>query len=359
MFTRGDLRQLNMEYYRLNAKVGHLRRRGQYKEAKRVRQQASKLPSKNPNDLGYRRLRYVRYADDFLLGFCGPQAEAEDIKARIGEFLRETLKLELSQTKTLVTHARSEKARFLSYHIHTLQDNARRNVAGGRVNGAVGLEMPRDVTREKSQRYLKNGKSVHRIELLNNSDYDIIMQYQQEYRGIVEYYRLAYNLYHLGYLKHVMECSLTKTLARKYKITVRQVYKRYKTMLQTPNGPRKGLQVVVEREGKKPLTATWGGISLKRDLGATLNDAPRPYISYGRTELVQRLLADTCEICGSNENVQVHHIRAMRDLKKPGQKPKPLWAEIMIARNRKTLVVCRNCHQDIHAGRPLKRSSTD
>lgn len=359
MYTRGKKRQHNPVYSRLNGKANHLKRKGCYTEAKAWQQQAMQHPTFLPDDPNFRRLRYVRYADDFLLSFCGTKAEAEDIKARIGEFLHDSLHLELSKTKTLVTHARSENARFLSYHLHTFQDNARRSVTGRRINGIVGLEAPRDVIREKSQSYLKYGKPVHRPELLHNSDYDIIMQYQQEYRGMVEYYRLAYNLYQLDRLKYVMECSLTKTLARKYKITVSQVYDRYKTILQTSNGPQKGLQVTVEREGKKPLTATWGGIPLTRDLGATLNDAPQSYFSHARTELEQRLLADTCEICGSHEDVQVHHIRAMRDLKKPGRKKKPLWAEVMIARNRKSLVVCRNCHWDIHTGRPLKHSLTD
>lgn len=358
-YTRGDRRQANPAYYKPNSKASYLRRKGRYTEAKRLQQQARQHPSKLPDDPSFRRLRYVRYADDFLLGFCGTKAEAEDIKAQIGEFLSNSLKLELSQTKTLVTHARSENASFLGYHIHTFQDNTRRSASGRRINGVIGLEIPRDVIRAKTQPYLKNGKPIHRPELMYNSDYEIVMKYQQEYRGIVEYYKLAYNLYQLDRLKYVMECSLTKTLARKYKITVSQVYDRYSAILQTSNGPQKGLQVTVEREGKQPLTATWGGIPLTRDLGATLNDAPEPVRTYSRTELEQRILADTCEICGSNEDVQVHHIRAMRDLKKPGQTQKPLWAEIMIARNRKTLVVCRDCHWDIHTGRPLQRNTTD
>ena len=297
-YTRGDARQINPAYHQPIVKARHLERQGRYEEAKQLRRKAQQQPSKLPDDPTFRRLRYVRDADDFLLGFCGTKAEAEAIKLQIGEFLQNSLKLELSETKTLVTHARTENARFLSYHIHTFQDDTRRSSSGSRINGIVGLEVPKDVIRKNMKPYLKNGKPIHRVELIFNSDYAIIRQYQQEYRGIVEYYRLAYNIRQLEHLKYVMECSLTKTLARKYKISVTKVYKRYKTILQTEQGPRKGLQVQIEREGKKPITASWGGISLTRDLGASLNDAPHQIITYTRTELEQRVLANTCEICG-------------------------------------------------------------
>jgi hypothetical protein len=148
-----------------------------------------------------------------------------------------------------------------------------------------------------------------------------------------------------------MEHSLTKTLAHKLRISVPQVYKRYGTMLETPEGPRKGLQVVVERgEGKKPLIARWGGISLARRSKAVLNDQ-LPFAWSQRSELEKRLLADTCELCGSHEHVEVHHIRALKDLQPKGRAAKPKWVSIMAARHRKTLITCRKCHHDIHAGR--------
>ena len=108
--------------------------------------------------------------------------------------------------------------------------------------------------------------------------------------------------------------------------------------------------MTVEEEGKT-LVAQWGGISLKRDMKAELDDKP-PRTWITRTELVQRLLADTCELCGSQEHVQVHHVRALRDLQKPGRSPKPYWVRLMAARRRKTLVLCQPCHTNVHHGRP-------
>ncbi len=148
-----------------------------------------------------------------------------------------------------------------------------------------------------------------------------------------------------------MERSLVSTLAHKLRISVSKVYKRYETIAETPDGPRKVLQVTVEREGgKKPLVAQWGGISLARKTKAVLNDQVAP-VWGDRSELEKRLLADTCELCGSREHVEVHHIRALKDLQHKGQGERPRWVQIMAARRRKTLVTCRKCHNDIHAGR--------
>jgi Reverse transcriptase (RNA-dependent DNA polymerase) len=106
-----------MGYTKLMNLSYRLRKQGDIEEAEKVRKQAQRLPSMMTNDPDYRRLNYVRYADDFLLGFIGPKSEAEAIKQQLRVFLQEQLKLELSEEKTLITHARSEAARFLGYQI--------------------------------------------------------------------------------------------------------------------------------------------------------------------------------------------------------------------------------------------------
>ena len=186
------------------------------------------------------------------------------------------------------------------------------------------------------------------------SDFTIMTHYQAEYRGLVEYYRLAYNLRSLNTLKWVMEQSLIKTLAAKFRLTGPQVYQRYKAAITAHGRTYQGLQVVRVREGKKPLIAQWGGVSLRWDSRAILNDQP-PRIYGGRTELEKRLLATTCEYCGATDHIEVHHIRALKDLTKSTGRDKPEWVKTMAARHRKTLVLCRTCHLDIHAGRPLTR----
>jgi hypothetical protein len=203
--------------------------------------------------------------------------------------------------------------------------------------------------------YQRGHKPTHRPELSTDSDFTILALYQAEYRGVVEYYRLAYNLAAaLSKVKRVMEQSLVMTLASKLKLSAPRVYKRYQATIVTNGKPYKGWQVVRTRAGKKPLIAEWGGIPLCWDPKAILNDQPGR-VWGGRTELEKRLLANTCELCGATSDIEVHHIRALKDLTKYTGREKPAWVHKMAARRRKTLVLCRTCHQDTHAGRPLTR----
>ncbi|MCL4531926.1 MAG: maturase, partial [Actinobacteria bacterium] len=308
-------------------------------------------PSLDFRDPEYRRLRYLRYADDFALGFSGPRAEAEAIKQRLAEHLRDHLKLELSESKTLITHARTGVARFLGYEVHVIQNDRFRDKRGVRTaNGNIGLRVPVEFARAKCSRYLRNGKPIHLTALVNNTVYNTVAQYQQEFRGVVEYYRLAYNLHQFNRLKWVMEQSLTMTLAHKLRITVKKVYDRFRATLSDQYGSHPILQVTLPREGKPPLVARWGGISLRRRIDAILDDNPKPIWSNARAELVLRLLAKVCELCGAEIQGEVHHVRALKDLQRGGQGEQPRWVEVMAARRRKALVVCSACHDEIHQG---------
>jgi hypothetical protein len=287
-----------------------------------------------------------------LLGFTGPKAEAEEIKRRLGQFLQDELKLELSDTKTLITHARTDAARFLGYEITVQHDN--RKLTNGRrsVNGAIRLRVPMDVIRAKCARYMQQGKPMHRSELMNAEDHAIISRYGAEYRGIVQYYLLAGDVYRLDRLHWVMITSLLKTLAGKHGSSVSKMARKYASTIETPHGPRKCMQVIVERgEGKKPLIARFGGIPLTRQKTAVLTDR-EPVPTTTRRELVHRLLAARCELCGAAAEVQVHQIRKLSDLDKAGQAQQPGWMTVMAQRRRKTLVVCAACHTNIHHGRP-------
>lgn len=350
-------RGYNPEYSYLQRRAHKLRKRGRRREAEQLRKRMRSMPSRDPNDPDFRRLRYVRYADDFLLGFIGKREEAEHIKRQLGEFMRDSLKLELSDSKTLITHGRTQAARFLGYEVVVLYDDTKQNPRGRAINGIIGLKVTADVVHAKCAPYQKGGKPIHRAERLNDDVFSIISGYQLEFRGIAEYYRLAYNLStRLNRLRWVMEQSLTKTLASKFRISVPKVYRRYQSTIQTERGPCKVLRVEVRRKGKKPLVAQWGGVSLARRKGAVLNDQPKSVWNTNRTELLERLLADQCELCGSQEGVQVHHVRSLKDLKCKGRAEKPEWVKQMASRQRKTLVVCQECHTDIRAGQHSKHA---
>lgn len=366
-YTRGEKRRDNPEYKRVMHQAEYSFKRGLTERGQQYRKAGQRLPSRDPQDPNYRRLRYCRYADDFGLGFIGPKEEAEEIKRQLTTFLRDSLKLTLSPEKTLITHARSEAAKFLGYEVTVLQNdrkrsrvkrnNTRRSYDQRSINAGIGLRIPKTVLLDKCARYMKRGKPIHRPELENESDFTIISTYQLEYRGIVEYYRMAYNLHTLDRLKRVMQQSLVKTLAFKHKTSGQKIYKKYQTEIEVEGKRYKVLQVIVPREEKMPLVATWGGITLTWDIKATIADRP-PQKWNRRSELEKRLLAQICEVCGANrttEQIEVHHIRALKDLKRYDGREKPLWVKIMAARRRKTLVLCRTCHDDLHAGRPLKR----
>lgn len=209
-YTKGTIKERNPEYSRLMGKSQHQRQKGNTEQAESLRTQAQKLPTRNLNDPPFRRLRI---------------------------YLQEELRLELSQAKTLITHARTETARFLGYEITTLQNDNKRTIRNTKgmgtwtkcrsVNSRIGWQVPKDVIEEKCHRYMKGQEALHRTELLYESDYTIITTYQLEYRGIANYYRLAYNMHTLKQLKRTMEISLTKTLATKFKVSVSKIYEKY------------------------------------------------------------------------------------------------------------------------------------
>jgi hypothetical protein len=307
------------------------------------------LPSEDPQDPAYRRLRYIRYADDHLLGFTGPKAEAEEIKQRLATFLHDDLKLELSQDKTLITHARTGAATFLSYEI-TLQHNNQKRTRGQRyVNGHIALRVPRTVIKAKCAPYLQRGKPARRTRLVNYDDYHIVATYGAEYRGIVQYYLQAGDVYRLHRLHWVMQTSLLKTLAAKHDSSVTKMATMHRAKITTPAGPRTCYEAVVERAGRKPLVARFGGIPLKRQRAAVIEDRAPGGLAHPRKELITRLRRGRCELCEQTGPAEVHQVRKLADLDLTGS-PKPTWAVLMTRRRRKTLVVCAACHEHIHHG---------
>jgi group II intron reverse transcriptase/maturase len=346
--TRGAVRRGSLAYGRVRSAIGRARALGDRDRVKLLRRQQRAMPSGDPVDPGYRRLRYIRYADDHLLGFTGPKAEAEEIKQQLAQFLRDELKLELSVTKTLVTHARTRAARFVGYEI-TVQHNDTKHTGGRRsANGAIRLGVPTAVLDAKRAQYLqRNGKPLRRTALMNENPYSIIGSYGAEYRGFVQYYLLAGDVSRLNRLRWDMERSMCTTLAAKHRTTPWAMRDRYKSTIETPHGKRRCLEARIERAGRPPLVARFGGIPLRRKKDAVLIDrVPNPR-RPGR-QLIQRLLSGVCEMCGGTDGIAVHHVRRLADIQRPEQADAPRWAKLMSTKRRKTLVVCDRCHDSIH-----------
>ena len=273
-------------------------------------------------------------------------------------FLGTTLNLTLAAEKTLITHANTGRARFLGYEIGTMKSQTRFDDRKQRsVNEGIALYIPESVIQSKRNRYLRDGKVIHRPELETDSEYDIIARYPWEYRGLVEYYGMAYNIELLNPLHYTMQTSLLKTIAGKNRTSLGKTWTRLKGTIQTPKGPRRAIRLIVERAGKKPLIAIFGGLSLQRKDTASIKDQVLSPYTRTRSELVEKLLNDTCEACGAKEQVQMHHVRKLADLNKKGRREKTPWEKIMIARQRKSIALCRECHMKVHHNGPKSKET--
>ena len=358
-YTKGDRRRADPQYGNIQWQIRQARAAGKRDKLKELYHELRKHPAGDPTDEQFSRLKFCRYADDWILGYTGPKVEAEAIKQQIRDFLK-TIDLKLSEKKTLITHATSEKARFLGYDIFCSTSNRLTTGKTGPLKNAktraisykIMLSVPQAVTNQWIRKYTRNGKPIHRNELLNHSEFDIINAYGWEFQGLANYYCMAFDVSkHLYRLKHTMTKSLAKTLAAKRKKSVAWAYKRYKHKFETGIT---GFRLVIDREPpKEPLIAKYGAKPVHYNKNPSYIKDEKAHPLARRTELIDRLLADECELCGSTQQVQVHHVRALKDVKKKyaGKRYPPQWAIFMMERNRKTVVVCKECHLKIHNGK--------
>ncbi|MEQ6377285.1 reverse transcriptase domain-containing protein [Bacillaceae bacterium S4-13-56] len=364
-FDKGDSdRKENPVYVRLYSKM--YRRRKKYEkepskellqEIKSLEQEIRKIPYYDPKDTSYKRLNYVRYADDFIINVIGSEKDAERIKRRIGKFLKDELALEMSEEKTLVTHV-TKCAKFLGYEITARTpkiEKTKYSRAMRKANGNVEFYMPSDyainwLKKARAIKFNKDGtwKPVARYSLTNLSDLELLLIHNSEIRGIYNYFKLAKNIHRqMSTLIYGLEYSCLGTMARKRKSSTGKI----KTEL------RKGKGWGVEyntKKGKKFMYFFNDPIKRSRMPYTTDSDVDEVFSLMkfrGRTELESRLSAGECEICGFSDidgEFHIHHVNKLKDLKKKSKKSK--WMEEMIARNRKTLIVCKDCHWKIHSG---------
>lgn len=323
------------------------------KEIKNFDRQRVQIPCGVEMDEDFRRLKYVRYADDFLCAVIGTKAEAEAIKKDIKVFLSEKLKLELSDEKTLITHG-TEPAKFLGHEIYVRKSTqTKRNKAGKLTrpyNNKVYLRMPTEVIRKKLLDYdaleikVHNGKEFykpkHRSYLISNDDLEILERYNAEIRGLYNFYALANNCHTLHTFKYIMEYSMYKTFAGKYRSTVVRICKKYK---------KDKVFTVIHKDKKGKIHERkfyHDGFKRRKSEDVQCHDRLPAAYYYTPTSLIDRLKANRCELCGcENVMLEMHHIRKLKNLK-----GKEDWERIMIARRRKTIALCQNCHRKIHNG---------
>lgn len=340
------------------SKMSEEEKEGLLAEIRELRRSLRSIPYSDQMDEGYKKVFYIRYADDFLIGVIGRKADAEQVKQDVGRFIRENLHLEMSEEKTLITHGH-DFAKFLGYEVAIAKGECNKKTKTGATrrvnNGKVMLYVPHDkwVKRLLSYHALKikhdkqNGNKevwepVRRTRLLHLDDLEILNQYNAEIRGLYNYYRLANNVSVLNNFYYVMRYSMLKTFAGKYRTRTSRIIQKY----------RQGKDFVVEypkKNGKVGKVLFYNN-GFRRDTKVESGNPDviaRVFENYGRNSLIKRLKASQCEWCGAeNVPMEIHHVRKLKDLS--GRKQ---WEIAMIGRKRKTMALCVDCHDKLHAGK--------
>lgn len=320
---------------------------------KAIEQERAAFPSGDEMDGSYRRLKYIRYADDFILGVIGSKEDALRIKEDIKSFLSESLALELSEEKTLITHT-GKSAKFLGYEITVTRNNHQRRDVQGRLRRTYGKRVRLNVSmatlRDKLLEYgameikLRNGKEIWkpkcRSGLIFNDDLEILDRYNRETVGFCNYYLIANNCVVLHNFRYIMEYSMYKTFAGKYRSTVRKINKKYRlNKLFTVKYEQKGViksRTFYKTSFKRRTTAFNGSCDIE----------PYSIADVSRTNLTDRLKAEKCELCGATGKLIMHHVRNLKDLK-----GKESWKRLMSVRKRKTIALYPSCHRLRHLGK--------
>ena len=365
-FNKGKDRKRNPEYRKLEVKRRNLIEKLKKSETKadkdkilkdirQVEMERREVPYSLPMDDSYKRMQYVRYADDFLIGVIGSKKDCEIVKKDIAEFLFQKLGLELSQEKTLITHGQ-KKARFLGYSIYVRKSNLPKKDKLGRMvrnyGGRIVLEVESSTIRDKllllkaMEITYVDGKEIwkakSRYSMKDSDDLEIVRTYNSEIRGFYNYYSIANNSSIINSFKYIMEYSMYKTYATKYRTTKHNMIEKYRI--------NKDFGVKYKtKDGKEKVCLFYNEGFKRKDINrnADVDNVTDKRIYLGRTSLVQRLEASKCEICGAeNVPIEIHHVRKLKELK-----GKKFWEQFMIARRRKTLALCHKCHVDLHNGR--------
>jgi group II intron reverse transcriptase/maturase len=354
-------RKRNLEYRRIDSKLVYLRKKNDLKQEnlseyqkqyKKLKQERNKLFVYDSFDPDFRRLSYIRYADDFLIGIIGPKQDALNFKDGIKKVLENKLKLELSEEKTKILH-KDDKVRFLGYDINIIQ-NCQIKTNNGHINLSVPYDiMVKFILNHRTGKWWNSPiskktelKAIHRTELINLDVLEIARTYNAQIKGLYEYYKLANNVYKLGNFNYIHITSYMRTLAAKFKTSRFKLYKNNNYF----NGKDVGCKYKL-KDGTEKFQVIFNGPFEKQNYfkkSDMCNDNIGNVWKYScKTSLIKRMEADQCEYCKTTTGpFEVHHVKHLKDIKSG----KANWEKLMISRQRKTLVLCRSCHHKLHSG---------
>lgn len=343
------------EYMKAEAKINAVRKKlktasgtekaEHLRQMKLLKQEKSHIPFASKTD---KVMKYIRYADDFIIGVKGDREDCEKLKQQFSIFVSDTLHMELSDEKTLITHS-SQSARFLGYDVRVRRDQTLKPHGKHRsrtLNNKVELNVP---FADKIMPFLFDKAAIRqnregkifpapRKYMYRCTDLEILMTYNWELRGLCNYYSIASNFNRLDYLSYLMEYSCLKTLAGKHNSTTRKTISKYHI-----HGGSWGIPYETKKGRKYCVFADYTDA---KD-SDSFTDSIIPYAIRqinNRTTLEQRLSAKVCELCGKADvPLEIHHVNKVKNLKGKQQ-----WEIVMIAKKRKTLTVCKDCHHKIH-----------
>lgn len=355
------------EYNRLTEKIEHLRkniasleanapgRSTLIKEVKQLKHERLQVPS-TANIT--KKIKFIRYADDWVVGVWGSKTDCVKLKSTIGDFLSTKLKLTLSEEKTLITHS-SEKIRFLGYDFHISRNQVTKGVMvkGKKVIKRTMSKKPilsapledKIVGFLKSKMVVKfddKGRMIPtaRAKLMNCTPAQIINTYNSETRGILNFYALSGNFDKLGYFVYLMEYSCLATLARKFGTSTKEVIHKYSYKgswaipYTTKAGKTKYIQFVTITGYTVPKVSNVDRIN--------------NFVPYRMKEIGSRIRKNICEICKvPAENERNCKVLVVKRLKLLGNQP---WERLMKQMHRKTLIVCPTCFKMIQESRCVR-----
>ena len=282
---------------------------------------------------------------------CNPVLE-KPVYRKITVFLKDQLKLNVSPHKSGLKHS-TEAIRFLGYDI-TIRHSDR--IVKGTVYGQhfrkrsiaalIRLNIPETKLKSYSDKLgygnWETLEATSRPVLSHLSDAEIMLHYSAELRGFAQYYALADNFAILGKLRILWIRSYLKTMANKYKTSVQKVA----TMLN--RGSYMAVREKVQGKTKEVKLFQLKSVKRKTAFDENVDKVPLRYMYSNGSELLRRMSANKCEYCEKEGGYfEVHHIRKLADIKE-GKQP---WEKLMMARKRKTLVLCVECHQKLTSGK--------
>ena len=345
-YNKGKHRGINPQYRRYQDKKYGAQKKGDWKTVKEMDRLMRSVHCVDFGDPSYTRIHYNRYADDWVIFMIGDKKMAEEIKHRIAVFLKEELALDLSEKKTLITNLADRGVRFLGYEISRIKDDTKRYR-----NGNLTLSMPKDVVVKKLKPFLKDGKAAPLDVLMHKDVRDIVAIYGSQNQGLYEYYKLAYNVSsRMNTFAYYHQQSMLRTIAKKLNSSVNKVKAKYGTEVPCLTGH--GTKIAIIIDGKVGGKAWYPFESYAQQ--TYVDKVPEYSITEHSKELKDRVLNGRCEVCSSTEHIEVHHVRNLSMTIKSymnRKRPIPDWVKLMMDMKRRTLVLCRKCHNNLHNGK--------